>query len=40
MNYLRKDMITESLKQYSLEEILPKKPKVKLTKFILPFSEY
>lgn len=36
MNYLRKDMITETLKEFSLTQILPKRPKVKLTPFAVP----
>jgi hypothetical protein len=36
MNFLRRDMINETLKEFSLSQILPKKPKVKLTPFATP----
>lgn len=31
INYLRTDMVTETLKELKLNQIIPKKPKVKLT---------
>jgi hypothetical protein len=31
INYLRKDMVTETLREFKLNQIIPKKPKVKLT---------
>lgn len=39
MNYLRKDMITETLKEFSLAQILPRAPRVKLTPFMQPVAQ-
>ena len=33
MNYLRKDMVTETLAEHSIVDLLPREPKVQLTPF-------
>lgn len=38
MNYLRKEMITDTLNEYSFQQILPTEPKVKLTPYPLDIT--
>ena len=40
MNYLRKDIIKDTLMMHSLEDLLSLKPKVELTPFISQNIEY
>ena len=38
MNYLRKEMITDTLNEYSFQQILPTEPTVKLTPYPLDIT--